>query len=277
MTTRPQLASPPAMAVFTRGELAIANPTRRADSSLSAPLTSMRISFLRAFAVTNDLKRKIKQKGVKFPAEVPQTPITRFCDVRMGGTFPVAKTRRVSFVEVSPSTVIALNEFRTPDERSSWSNRRGKVRVRENKSQERRHVGRDHAGTLGNAIDGHAVIFDHCTRSRHFGKRVGRHDGFRCGTPAACGAGIGEGAMIFVILCEGNGSPITPVDATNTSLAWQSSAAAAEAATSRTGVPAGGAGECIGISAIGDERAGCPLSQDWLCTIRPKLTPFSTV
>ena len=45
ITMRPQLASSPAIAVFTSGELAIESAMRLAASSVSAPVTSMRISF----------------------------------------------------------------------------------------------------------------------------------------------------------------------------------------------------------------------------------------
>ena len=45
MTTRPQFASSPAMAVLTSGELAIDKPIRLADVGELAPLTFIFISF----------------------------------------------------------------------------------------------------------------------------------------------------------------------------------------------------------------------------------------
>ncbi len=217
--------------------------------------------LLRAFAVTNNLKREIKQKGVKFLAEVPQTPITRFCDLRMGGTFPRGKDEKgvvCRGVAIDGNRVERIPYARR---KKFLEHRRGKVRVRENKSEERRHVGRDHAGTLGDAVDGHAVIFDHCTRGRHFGKRVRRHDGLRRGTPAACRTGIGEVGHDSCDLVRGQRFPNHP-GRRHEHLAC----VAIERGSSRSRhfayrVPAGGAGERIGISAIGDERAGCPFPQ----------------
>ena len=59
ITTRPQLASSPAMAVLTSGELATASPTRRALSSLTAPVTRDFDELLRTFAVAHHKMRKL--------------------------------------------------------------------------------------------------------------------------------------------------------------------------------------------------------------------------
>jgi hypothetical protein len=58
MTTRPQLASSPAMAVLTSGELAIDRPTRRALSSDRAGDRD-RDELLRAFAILHDQVREL--------------------------------------------------------------------------------------------------------------------------------------------------------------------------------------------------------------------------
>ena len=65
MTTRPQLASSPAIAVFTSGELAIDSAIRRADLSTSAPSTMHFDQLARAFAVAHDLLGEVGQHGLQ--------------------------------------------------------------------------------------------------------------------------------------------------------------------------------------------------------------------
>ena len=65
MTTRPQLASSPAIAVFTSGELAIESAIRLAALALAAPVTVHLDEFARAFAVPHDLMGEIEQKRVE--------------------------------------------------------------------------------------------------------------------------------------------------------------------------------------------------------------------
>ncbi len=108
ITTRPQLASSPAMAVLTSGELAMARPMRRALSSLSAPVTRNFDELLRPFAVAHD-------KVGELAADV--VPARRRRRRRPGSSneasgalpaLPVAKASTVSLVEVSLSTVMQL-------------------------------------------------------------------------------------------------------------------------------------------------------------------------
>ena len=54
--------------------------------------------------------------------------------------------------------------------------RRRDRRVGEDEGQHRRHVGRDHAGALGEAVDGHVRAAEPRLRGGELRKRVGRHD-----------------------------------------------------------------------------------------------------
>ncbi len=113
MTMRPQLASPAAIAVLTRGELPMANPTRFAAWFEAAPETSMVMNFpapspsrticcARSASTSSSARRKSLSN--LSPAEA-----TRACFA-----LPVAQSSRVSLVEVSPSTVIELKARSLP-------------------------------------------------------------------------------------------------------------------------------------------------------------------
>ena len=118
MTIRPQLASSPATAVFTSGELAIAIAIRCADLPVTAPVTSMRISFCapspsrttcsaRSCSTSSSALRNGRMACLSSRS-------TRGCLA-----WPVANSSTVSLVEVSLSTVVALKLCLTP--RSSMS------------------------------------------------------------------------------------------------------------------------------------------------------------
>ena len=109
MTMRPQLASSPAMAVLTRGELAIDRPMRLAAASLSAPVTVISMNFdapspsrtiwwARSRMTASALVRKSLSAGSSGPEKRSVLPAA-----------PVANSIRESLVEVSLSTVIELN------------------------------------------------------------------------------------------------------------------------------------------------------------------------
>ena len=101
------------MAVFTKGEFAIENPIRRANSSLSpcnidgnqfcAPSPSRTTWSARS---SNTMINFCLKSGSRLSPGL----LTGGC----GDPLPVAKKRTVSLVEVSPSTVMALNEFLFP-------------------------------------------------------------------------------------------------------------------------------------------------------------------
>ena len=67
---------------------------------------------------------------------------------------PVANSSSVSLVEVSLSTVTALKVLSVAADSSACSTGSRDRRVGRDEGQHRRHVGRDHAGALGDAVDG---------------------------------------------------------------------------------------------------------------------------
>ena len=115
-TTRPQLASSPATAVLTRGELAIDSAMRFAATSLSAPSTvtetnlrapspSLTTRWARSSSSRSSAAAKPASRG-SAGSEMAGAP--------RSAAPPVAKSIRVSDVEVSLSTVMQLNEVSTP-------------------------------------------------------------------------------------------------------------------------------------------------------------------
>src|SRR5215468_375948 len=116
MTTRPQLASSPPIAVFTSGEFAIDIATRRADLAEAAPSTITSTSLRapspsRATCSANDFSTL---------SSASPKPLSRGSAAReitgapLAAAAPVAKASSVSEVEVSPSIVTALKLSRTP-------------------------------------------------------------------------------------------------------------------------------------------------------------------
>ena len=109
ITTRPQLASSPAMAVLTSGELAIACATRKALSSETAPSTVTVTSLLAPSPSRTTSRASSCSTSPSVSAKIAARGSSAELMASMGA-LPVAKTRQVSEVEVSLSTVTALNE-----------------------------------------------------------------------------------------------------------------------------------------------------------------------
>ncbi len=78
---------------------------------------------------------------------------------------------------MSPSIVTALNVSTTEPDTHRLQQRGGADRrIGEHERQHRRHVGRDHAGALGDAADRHGRLAELGIGGRDLGKRVGGHD-----------------------------------------------------------------------------------------------------
>ena len=151
---RPQLASPAAIAVLTSGELPIASPMRRAARVVAAPVTSIVTNFCGALAVAHDLLREIDHHRVERAAETGEPRVVGAGDAAHAAPGRSRTAARVSLVEVSPSTVIELNErARSPPTSSGCSTVAGKLASVKTIGQHRRHVRRDHARALGDAVD----------------------------------------------------------------------------------------------------------------------------
>ena len=109
MTTRPQLASSPAIAVLTSGELAIDMRDAARRLLRHRALDHDLDELARAFAVARHLFGEIGQHGVERFAERHQARVAGAGDARRAArAAPVAKASSVSEVEVSPSMVTAL-------------------------------------------------------------------------------------------------------------------------------------------------------------------------
>ena len=113
ITIRPQLASSPAIAVFTSGELATTIAIFLADFPDAAPVTSMRTSFcapspsrITCNARSSSSPFSARAKSARI---LPPSAGTRLCLV-----CPVAISSTVSEVDVSLSTVVQLNVSATP-------------------------------------------------------------------------------------------------------------------------------------------------------------------
>src|SRR5450759_1781971 len=113
ITTRPQLASSPAIAVFTSGELAIDMAMRRAEAFDTAPSTTISTS-LRAPSPSRAI---CSDRLASTCCSAFLKPLRRGSRARaIRGVFalPVANIISVSEVEVSPSMVTALKVTVTP-------------------------------------------------------------------------------------------------------------------------------------------------------------------
>ena len=192
MITRPQLASPPAIAVLTRGELAIASPIRRAEASLAGTAHGDRDELLRALAVLHDLMREVEQHGQQGCAksrELADRPHRRPVRSR---PCPVASSSSVSEVEVSLSTVIALNDASVASRSMRLQQVGRQSRVGDDESQHRRHVGCHHARALGDPGQRHRHAMDRRGRHRTLGEGVGGHDRLGGGLDAIGPQAVGE-------------------------------------------------------------------------------------
>jgi hypothetical protein len=215
MTMRPQLASSPAIAVLTSGELAIAKPMRRAAPSSSAPVT---VTVMNFSAPSPSRATSWASSRVTVPSALAK-PARRRSDSpwnrsRRLPAAPVATHSTVSLVEVSPSTVMQL-KLESTARASSACRTSAAGGIGEQEAEQRRHVGGDHAGALGEAVDRHLAPVQPGRGGCHLGKGIGGHDGARrLAQPSSRAAGDQSPGSAAVIGRGSSGSPITPVEAT---------------------------------------------------------------
>ena len=157
---------------------------------------------------------------------------------------------------MSLSTVMQLNERSTDLASSRLQYRRGDRRVGEHEGEHRRHVRRDHAGALGDAVDDDLRVADLHARGRNLGECVGGHDRARRVHQAV---GPGAGGKIAqaraAILPPSSGSPITPVEAMNICAGGAPVASLAASRDMGDRLGADAAGESVGVARIDDQRA----------------------
>ncbi len=160
----------------------MARAARRASSLLPAPVTLTVISL-----VAPSPPRTMPMASVWQTARSASMKSATFASVMRTPDAPLASANTQSFVEHSPSTVMALNVSSTAALSARCSSGRFDHRVRRHESQHRRHHRLDHAGALGDAADaerraatGRDDGFDRC----FLRKRIGRHDRDRRCRPA---------------------------------------------------------------------------------------------
>ena len=156
MTTRPQLASSPATAVFTSGELAIAMAMRLADVAPFAPVTFTVDEFSRALAVPGDLLGEVAEEAFQRLAEFLEAAVARQRDgggTALGGAGRKEQERvRGRGVAVDGHAVEAFVGALLQQRLQDGGRDR---RIGEDEGQHGRHVGSDHARALGEPVDGH--------------------------------------------------------------------------------------------------------------------------
>ena len=103
--------------------------------------------------------RRPRERSTRFPA------------------LPLARTSTVSFVEVSPSTVMALNVVGHHGRERALQKRLPNGRVGHDVREHRRHIRMDHPRALGAAQQADRFAAEPAARRRPFRPRVGGHDG----------------------------------------------------------------------------------------------------
>ncbi len=122
ITTRPQLASSPAIAVFTSGELAMDSAMRLAAASVSAPSTWTVISLVMPSPSLMTCKARSRIRSRSASEKRPSAGSSALSiGAPPGDAVPVAKASSVSLVDVSLSTVMALKVVSTWRLTSAWS------------------------------------------------------------------------------------------------------------------------------------------------------------
>ena len=112
------MASPPATAVFTSGELAMESPILRALSSSLAPVTVTAMNFCAPSPsrTTRCASSRHTSRSAAMKASAPGSSNEVSCALP---ALPVAKASTVSLVEVSESTVMQEKVSRFARERHS--------------------------------------------------------------------------------------------------------------------------------------------------------------
>ena len=165
---------------------------RLADAGVDGAGHVDRDELLRALAVAHDLQRQVEQHVVQRRGGNPRAAASPAVgDAARCSAWPVANSSRVSLVEVSLSTVMQLKlRLDAALPACVCSTLGGDRGVGEDEAQHRRHVGRDHAAALGDAVDASPS----CRRSarvrvRRLGEGVGGHDAAGGVFPAVLAAG----------------------------------------------------------------------------------------
>ena len=178
MTTRPQLASSPAIAVLTSGELAIDSAMRLAERADLAPVT-----------VTSTCLRAPSPSRTTCSASDFRTWSRPARNAPMRGVFDIGDAACAAFgcraggkqQQRVAGRGVAVDGYRVEGlcrcrRQQALQHAGGDRRVGRDEGQHGRHVRRDHAGALGDAVDGHLDVAEPDGRGRIFRIGVGGHD-----------------------------------------------------------------------------------------------------
>ena len=229
ITTRPQLASSPAIAVFTSGEFATDIAIRRAEVLDTAPSTMISTS-LRA---PSPSRATCSDKSASTARKALVNAFRRGSLARLifgappAAAAPVAKASRVSDVEVSPSMVTALKVSSTPLFRSDCSAPAEIGASVKTKASMVAMSGAIMPAPLAMPLIVTLALPSFTVAVATFGKVSVVMIALAAlihSPEAACSASVPNTPSNLV---ASSGSPITPVEARNTSLGLQPSALAA--------------------------------------------------
>ncbi len=168
---------------------------------------------------------------------------------------PVAKIISVSEVEVSPSMVTALKVSATPSLSSACSAAARDRCVGEDERQHGRHVGCDHAGALGDAVDRSPCLADACAVAvATFGKVSVVMIALAAARKSPGCARWLRPSITGANFEASSGSPITPVEARKISAGLQPRALRGEVSGELGRGAAALAGKGVGIAGIDHQR-----------------------
>ena len=179
-------------------------------------------------------------------------------------------------VEVSPSTVMQLNERATASRVSALQRRRRDRGVGEDEGQHRRHVRGDHPRAFGDAIDAHRPAFDLGRPRGTLGEGVGRGDGPRRGLPIAF-------AEVVVQARQSANEAINCGNLADDAGRRHEHLIGGTAENARGGDSgllhgpvASRAGEGVGVAGVDDEAAGTTIAQTSAGTTEPARRPSAS-
>ncbi len=202
MTIRPQLASSPATAVLTNGELAMARPMTLAARALAAPLTVILTNLLAPSPSLTTCSARSSSKSSSFLRK-SRSSGSLAVSILACDALPVANAKRVSLVDVSESTVDAIEGLGRPFGQQLLQHGGRQGGVGEDEGQHGGHIGGDHPGALAKAVDAHLFVADFGGSGGHLGIGVGGQNGMGGVAPAVgrqFSQGVAQGLGDFRIL-----------------------------------------------------------------------------
>ena len=257
ITTRPQLASSPAIAVFTSGEFAIDIAILRADILVVAPST-MTSTSLRAPSPSRATcsARSASTSWNALANAFRRGSLARLIfGAPLAAAAPVAKASRVSDVEVSLSMVTALKVSSTPLLSSDCSTADDSGASVNTKDSMVAMSGAIMPAPLAMPLMVTLALPSFTVAVATFGKVSVVMIALAASIQSSGAAVSASVASTPSNLVASSGSPITPVEARNTSPVAAADRLGGDRRGQRRRLPAGLAGEGVGVAGIHHQRA----------------------